>query len=379
MPKKIYIIAGEHSGDIHGANLINAILSSAPDIKIVGMGGELMEASGAKLYHKIGKLSVIGFAEVIKKLPKYRKLFQSLVEKMDAEKPDAVILIDYPGFNIRFAKEAKKRNIPVIYYISPQVWAWAKGRIKTIKNVVDKMLVFFEFEETLYRQHNINATFVGHPLVEHVKLSMSKEQALRNFALDPSKKIIALLPGSRHTEVKNLLPIMLKSACLISKEISDAQFILIKSSVVGLNVFQEIIKNFNLPITIIDKNHYDAINCCDLAMVASGTATLETAIINKPMVLIYKVNFLTWVIARLLIKIPYIGLVNVVAGKKIIPEFIQFDAQPKKISAACLDLLNSNAKSNLMKSELAKVKEKLGAPGANSKAAKEILKFINAE
>ena len=342
-----------------------------------------MEKSGARLYHKIGNLSVIGFAEVIKNLPLYKKLFKDLLLKLDYEKPDAIVLIDYPGFNMRFAKEAKKRNIPVIYYISPQVWAWAKGRIKIIEAVVDKMLVFFEFEKDLYLKHNVNVAFVGHPLVEHIKFSMPKEQAFKNFSLDPVKKTIALLPGSRYSEVKKVLPIMLKSAEIIYKELKNVQFILIKSPIIEKDAYEKIIhrgEQCSPPtsiINIIDDNRYDAINCCDLAMAASGTATLEIAIIGKPFVLIYKVSFLTWLIAKILIKIPYIGLVNVVAGKKIIPEFIQFGAQPKKIAAACIDLLNSPDKTKNMQTELAKVKENLGSPGATSKAAKEILEFLS--
>lgn len=377
MPKKLFIIAGEPSGDLHGSNLISELFKQSAEIQIVGMGGELMERSGAKLWHKIGELSVVGFAEVIKKLPRYRKLFLELTAKLDCEQPDAVVLIDFPGFNVRFAKVAKKRNIPVIYYISPQVWAWAKGRIKTIKKLVDKILVFFEFEKDLYRQRGIDSVFIGHPLIDSVKLAMSKEQALKTFALDPKLKTIALLPGSRHSEVKKVLPVMLDTARIIYNELKKVQFILIKSPIVEKNIYENIVESSLELVKIVDENRYDAMNCCDLCLVASGTATLETAILKKPMVLVYKVAFSTWLLAKMLIKIPYIGLVNIVAGEKIVPEFIQFGARPKKISRRCIDILNSPEKAAMMASQLARVKKKLGPGGANSRAAGEIIDFLN--
>jgi lipid-A-disaccharide synthase len=375
MHKKIFIIAGEPSGDLAGANLIAALRSQSPDVEFIGTGGELMERAGCKLVHKIGKLSVIGFAEVIKKLPRYRHLFNALLHILTEERPDAVILVDFPGFNIRFAKKAKGLNIPVIYYISPQVWAWAKGRVETLKKVVDKMLVLFEFEDNLYRKHGINSIFVGHPLVDAVKPAMSKEEALKRFGLRTGLKTVALLPGSRHSEVKKVLPIMLEAARLIKNQCGDLQFILIKSPIVNINLYKDIMKDFS--VNIVEENRYDAMNSADLALVASGTATLETALLGVPMVLVYKVAFLTWLIARVLIKIPYIGLVNIVAGERVVPEFIQFGARPKRIAAACVDLLRSGEKTRLMKSQLAVVQKKLGPPGASQRAAGEIIQFLN--
>ena len=396
MPKKIFIVAVEPSADLHGHHLIKAILDKSPDTKFIGTGGELMRSAGCKLFYNIKNMSVLGFTEVIKKLPLYKKIFKELSEKLDSEKPDAVILIDYPGFNLRFAKEAKKRNIPVIYYISPQIWAWDKGRIKTIKNTVDKMLVLFEFEKDLYQQNGIDAFFTGHPLVDSAKPSMPKENAIKLLNLDPAKKTIALLPGSRQTEVKKVLPIMLKSVELIAKNLPNVQFVLIKSPIIDKSFYEKIIsisiwghpagtacKNTKVSpqsvptLTLIDKNRYDAVNIADFALVASGTATLETAMLGVPMVLIYKVNLLTYMLARILIRIPYIGLVNVVAGEKIIDEFIQFNARAKNIAAECLNILKSPAKISKIKLALASVKEKLGPPGASANAANEILKFLN--
>lgn len=335
-----------------------------------------MRRAGCELFYDIKNISVVGFTEAIKKLPLYKKIFKELSEKLVLEKPNAVILIDYPGFNLNFAKEAKKRNIPVIYYISPQIWAWNKGRIKTIKNVVDKMLVLFEFEKDLYKQHGIDVVFVGHPLIESVKTSMSKEQTIKILKLDPAKKTIALLPGSRETEVKKVLPIMLKTAEILGTS-QQFQFILIKSPIVDKPVYDKLMKNTPLWIKIVDENRHDAVNMSDFALVASGTATLETAILGVPMALVYKVSFLTYLLAKMLIKIPYIGLVNVVAGSKVIPEFVQFSATPKKIAAECQNILQSPAKLSQIKLDLARVKASLGSPGASAAAAQEIVKFLS--
>lgn len=363
---------------MHGSGLIKALLSQLPDMQIYGMGGELMKAAGAVLFCQIGRISVIGFIEVVKKLPLYKNIFKGLCARLDSEKPDAVILIDYPGFNVRFAKEAKKRNIPVIYYISPQVWAWHKGRIETIRRCVDKMLVLFEFEKALYKSHNVDAVFVGHPLVETTKTSMSKEEAARTLGLDSAKKAVALLPGSRKTEVKKILPVMLKTAGIMARRNNGGiQFILIKSPIVDLGVYEKMLEGSPLQIKIVGQDRCNAINACGLALVASGTATLEAAILGVPMVLVYKVSFLTWLIARALIRIPYIGLVNVIAGEKIVPEFIQFGARPEKIAAECLDILNSSSRTALLQSQLNDVKKKLGPPGASANSAAEIISFLN--
>jgi len=377
MYKKLFIIAGEPSGDFHAANLIKAILSKNQNIRFLGMGGELMKAAGAVLYYNIGRISVIGFSEVINKLALYKKIAVDLASKLIYEKPDAVILVDYPGFNIPFAKLAKKINIPVIYYISPQVWAWDQGRIEILKSVVDKMLVFFKFEKTLYEKHSMNVSFVGHPLVETVKTSMSKENALKHFGLNPQGKIIALLPGSRKTEVAKVLPIMLKTCCRLRSVNGDTQFILIKSPIISDSIYEKILKKSNLKINIISQKRHDAVSCADFALVASGTATLETAMLKVPMALVYKVSFITWLIARLLIRISYIGLVNIVAGEKIVPEFIQFGARPKKIAGECLKILQSPAVLSEMRNKLSGLKSSLGPEGASSNAANEVLKFLN--
>lgn len=376
MNKNLLISAGEPSGDLHGSNLTKALKELDPQLQIWGIGGRLMMKAGAQIHYPVADFAVLGFVEILRQLGKLKGVFRSLLKSVDRDRPDLAILIDYPGFNLRFARELKKKAIPIIYYISPQVWAWAPKRIEIIKRLVDKMIVIFKFEEDLYKKSGIDATFVGHPLIEVVKPSMSKLEALKAFNLSPHKKTVALLPGSREIELSKLLPIMLKAARIIQKELSQVQFILSKSPTFQDETFQEKLKGFEIPISLANDRIYDVINTCDLALVASGTATLETAILQKPMLIIYKLSTLSYLLLRPIIKIPYIGLVNVVAGRKIVPEYVQFGAQPDRIAQEAIAILQSNQRMGSIRTELSKVREKLGQPGASLSAARLILNFL---
>ncbi|MCM8783614.1 MAG: lipid-A-disaccharide synthase [Candidatus Omnitrophica bacterium] len=373
--KTIFIVAGESSGDLHGASLAKAIKEIDPKIRICGAGGLLMKSQGVEIFYNFLDLAVVGFWEVLKNLRKIKEIFNLLVRKLDETKPDLVILIDYPGFNLRFAKEVKKRNIKLAYYISPQVWAWGKNRIKLIKKLVDKMIVIFKFEENLYKAHNIDAVFVGHPLLDIVKPIEKKSELLEKYKFDPSKRIISLLPGSREIEVKRHLPILLKTAKLISKKFPNIQFALSQSSNLPENLFYPHLKHCAFNIKII-KNSYDCIELADFVLVSSGTATLETAILEKPMFVIYKTSFLTWLIIRPQIRIPYIGMVNIVAGERIVPEFIQHKTKPEKISQKVMEILNNPEELKKMKEKLRMVKNRLGTSGAVEQAAKIILEMM---
>jgi len=373
--KTIFIVAGEYSGDLHGAGLAKALKKINPQIKLCGAGGELMKSAGVEIYYNFLDLAVVGFWEVVKNLKKFKKIFKFLSQKLDMVNPDVVILIDYPGFNLRFAKEIKKRNIKLIYYISPQIWAWGRNRIKLIRKFVDKMIVIFKFEEEFYKSYGIDANFVGHPLLDIVKPSLPKSELLKRYNLSPDKKTIALLPGSRETEVRRHLPLMLRTGEIIQKKIPAVQFILCRSPSISEDIFFPYIRHSPLNITQLT-NSYDSIELADFVIVASGTATLETAILGKPMVIIYKTSFLTWAMIKPQIKIPYIGLVNIVAGEKIVPEFIQYEANPGKISQKVVDILTNQEKQTEIKRDLCKIKEKLGEPGATERAAKIILDYI---
>ncbi len=371
------IVAGEASGDSHAAHLVGAIKKINPQISFFGLGGENLKTQGVKISCDLTKFAVVGFWEVLKKLPKFSKIFREILRETDKQKPDLAILVDYPGFNLRLANELHKRNIPVIYYISPQIWAWHQERIHLIKKIVTKMIVFFSFEEKLYKEYNVPVYFSGNPLLDTVKPSVGREELLHKVKLKTGLMTISLLPGSREKEVKNLLPIMLECAKIINSYLlGGVQFLILRAPTVSEEVFLKIIKNYELPFKLVTDMTYDGVAASDFSLVCSGTATLEAALLATPMVILYKVNFLTWFFARLMIKIPYIGLVNVVKGRKIAEEFIQFDADPEKICDYIIPVLRDKNKLNCLKLELLSIKPLLGMPGAAQKAAEVIVDLL---
>lgn len=375
--KKLLIIAGEPSGDLHGSNLARSIMQVSPDIEVSGIGGARMAQAGVKLHYDMSGLAVIGFMEVLKDLKVFRHIFNSLLAKVDNDPPNVCVLIDFPGFNLRFARQLKRRGIPIIYYISPQVWAWGRKRIKAISSLVDKMIVIFDFEKELYETYGLDVEFIGHPLLDVVRPTMTHDEAYAYFNLHNQSPVIGLLPGSRENEIRRHLPIMLKAAQLIKEDFDGVQFLIPRAPTIPKETFHQLIEDSKLPIQVISDKTYDVMNVSDLLLVASGTATLEGAISTRPMVIIYRVNFLSWLLARYLVKIPYIGLVNVVAGKPIVPEFIQYKARPGRIAAEACSLLRNQEKLAHTKRELAAVKEKLGTPGATARCAELILKFLD--
>ena len=374
--KKVLIIAGEVSGDMHGANLVTALKKKTNDIEFFGLGGKRMEDAGVRLYYNLVDIAVLGLFEVLKNYATFRKIFDDTVRRLDEEKFDCVILIDYPGFNLQFAKYVKKKGIPLLYYISPQVWAWGKGRIKTIKTLIDKIVVLFKFEEELYSEKGLNVEFVGHPLLDLVKPAITKEESYGAFGLKKDKKTVVFFPGSREFEVRGLLPIMIKTAELIKRDYPAVQFLMVRLPSLKKDIFDNILKDTKLEIKLIEGRSYDAIEASDLMIIKSGTGTLEATILQKPMIITYKASFITYLITRFLIKLPYIGLVNVIAGKKIVPEFLQYNARANLIAKEAISILEDSSKANEIKKQLRAIKEKLGEPGANERAAEAVLKFL---
>jgi lipid-A-disaccharide synthase len=375
--KKILIIAGEASSDMHAANLVRDIHQIENNINFCGLGGNEMQKAGVELYHNIVHLAFIGPGGLLKGYFKLRNIYQSLCRKINHSPPDCAILIDYAEFNLRVAKVLKKAGIPVIYYISPQIWAWGLWRIKTIRALVDKVLVFFKFEEDLYKSYGVNVKFVGHPLVGVVKPNSDKKDFRESLGITEDIKIIGLLPGSRESEIKNILPIMLKSANLLSLKFHDKiHFVLPLASTIDKQSIEDMISESGMKITIVHENTYNAINICECAMVASGTATLETALLGVPMAIIYRTNFLTYILTKNLIKLPFIGLVNIIAGKKLADEFLQYDARPEKIADYIEKLIADKELTDYLKEEFLKIKRSLGEPGASERAAKEVINFI---
>ena len=376
--KTILIVAGETSGDQHASNLVKALKELDPNLSFFGLGGPKLREQGVSLLFNLVELAVVGIWEVIKHYGKFKKIFIALLREIDAKKPDAAILIDYPGFNLKLVRELKKRNIPVIYYISPQLWAWGKERINIIKKNVALMIVFFKFEEEMYRKADVPVFWCGHPLLENCVPPEPKEQFLSSLGFDAKKITIALLPGSREKEVMILLPIMLKAAEIIRSNFKEKiQFIIFRSSSVKNELFADACARADIqPAIVTDRVSQDLVSA-DFALVASGTATLDTAIAGVPMLILYKTSLLTWLFGTMVIKIPYIGLVNVVRGKKFIEEFIQFDAKPEKIALYAIKIIQNPSLSSAIKKELVFIIKSLGEKGASRRAAERITGFLS--
>ena len=365
----LIIIAGEVSGDIHGSRLVAALKKMNPHLGIQGIGGDLMVKEGLKPLFHIKQMAFLGLGEILKHLPFLRKVFKDMTDLVESTQPAAVILIDYPGFNLRFAKKMYKMGIQVIYYISPQLWAWGKKRVFKIKKYVEKMLVIFPFEKDFYNDYGIEAEYVGHPIADnhfdHVDPKMTRTNDVT----------LGLLPGSRHQELENLLPDMIKTARLLKDSAKIERALLLKVDTISPDEYKKHIGE-NSFIQIHTSTPESFYNQLDIALVSSGTATLETGYFRVPMVIVYRVNPLTWFFARLLVKVDVVGLVNIVAGEKIAEELLQNEFQPEKAKIELERLLDSKVNTEV-REKLAIIKEKLGAPGAAKRAATIIIDFIS--
>ncbi|MBI5238154.1 MAG: lipid-A-disaccharide synthase [Deltaproteobacteria bacterium] len=376
MGKSIFIISGEESGDMHGAALMRALRGIMPGLAVRGMGGERMRKEGLMGLDSKA-VSVVGITEVIGRFPAILRAFNALVKDAASTRPDAVVLIDFPDFNLRFAVKAKKLGIPVIYYISPQVWAWRKGRIKKIAALVDKMLVVFPFEEALYRNEGVQVEYVGHPLKDIAVSALSTLDARRSMSIAPHAKVIALLPGSRTSEVERHLPVMLRAAEMIDQGLGEKCIFLIPAaSGIEDSLINGFLEERQTQARVLRGGLYTALRASDAAIVASGTATLETALIGTPMVIIYKVSALSYSIGKALIDMEFYGLPNIVAGRKIVEELIQSEAAPEAISSEILQILKDIKKRNDIIQSYDAVRERLGS-GAAEKAAKAIAMLIS--
>jgi len=375
--KKILLVAGEVSGDLHGSHLVEAIQRIEPEVQFSGVGGEGLERRGMKLLYPAHSLSVVGITEVFVKLRTILKALRGLKRSLEREKPDLVILIDFPEFNLRLAKIAHRRGIPILYYISPQVWAWRPKRIRLIAQLVRKMVVLFPFEVPLYEAAGVDVEWVGHPLLDIVKPTLPKEKAFQQFGLNPKQRTIGLLPGSRSHEVERLLPPLLASAHLLQKEIPDLQFVIPLAPGLPKTILSSRMKNISVPVKVVEGFTYDVMNLSDLLITASGTATLEGAILGKPMIIIYKVSFPSYWIGRALIRVDHIGLVNLVAEKEIAPELIQKDVHPQRIADEALRILRDPILSRKMSESMGEVCQKLGKPGAAQRAARIVTSLLH--
>jgi len=374
--KKIVIIAGEASGDLHGSSLVKELKKINPHGEFFGIGGDKMKREGVELIFHIDRLSFMGFFEVLKNLRFIRKVMQTMVSMIETRKPDLAILIDYPGFNLRFAKKAKMLGIPVVYYISPQVWAWGGNRVKKMRGLVDRLIVIFPFERQIYDKFNINCEFVGHPLLEVTRPVLSLEDFQKKFDIRKNEVVIGLLPGSRWQEVEKILPIMLESSALLKTRIKNVKLLLGLAPTIKKDKVESLLPHANSRVRIIENLTYDVMKHCDLLLIASGSATLECAILGTPFLVLYKTSFWTYLIAKSLISIPNIALANVVAGKRIVPEFIQKKAIPQKIADEMYEILSDKNRYKAIQNELEKVKEKMGEEGASKRAAQIVARMM---
>lgn len=374
--KRILIVAGEPSGDLHASNLVKELKKINSRLEFFGLGGRLSKEAGVEVISDIAELALIGAVEVLKKIFVVRRTYNGLLKRIDSTKVDLAILVDYPGFNLRLAKDLRKRSIPIVYYISPQVWAWGKGRIERIRECVKKIIVFFKFEEELYKPYGIDVEFVGHPLLDIAKATSPKNEILKRYGLAIGKTTIALLPGSREMEVGSLLKIMVSASKSIKEKLGGVQFIVAKYQELPMNLYEREIENSGLDIRIAESDVYNILGASDFAIVASGTATLESAIIGVPFIIIYKTNLLTYLAYRIVARIPFLGLVNIIAKKEVVPELVQFDATPERIANVTIGFLKDEKKKFAMREELKKVRSSLGTPGATGRAASSILPLL---
>ena len=371
---RILISAGEASGDIHAAAVTAAIKKIDSSVEVFGMGGDALRNAGGEVLFDIKDHGVMGFVEVLKKLPDLFKLRDDFEKVMDERKPDCLITVDYPGFNMKLAKLAHDKGIPVVSYIAPSAWAWHKSRAKKVAKIVDKVACIFPFEYDVYKEAGAHVEFVGHPLVDIVKPKMTQEEAMAFAGKEEGKKLILLMPGSRLMEIEKMLPTLLEAAKLIKKQLPEVSFVMPRAGTIPISLLEEKIQTSGLDVKITEGNNYDLFSVADLALATSGTVTLEAALCGLGSVIVYKTNPVTYFIAKLVVNIPHIGLPNIVAAKSVLPELIQNDFTPAKVAQEALALLESE-RNEKMKDDLAYVKERLGKPGAVGRVAELVLKI----
>lgn len=370
----IMIIAGEASGDLHGANLARAIQKRAQDVDLFGVGGGAMRQAGVRLLLDAKTIAVVGITEVISKLPTILRAMGDVKQALKEEKPDLLILIDFPDFNFRVAAAAKKLNIPVLYYVSPQIWAWRRSRVKKIKRLVNHMAVIFPFEAGFYRDHQVPVTFVGHPLLDHI----SPPSPSHSTATATAEPIIGLVPGSRDKEVTTLLPMMLQAAVIIDQRLPGARFKVSCAATIDQGLVQSLVQQHaaGLDIEVIKASVAEVFRQSQILVATSGTVTLEAALHGVPMVIVYKVSPLSYWLGKRLIKVKFIGIVNLIVDKQLLPELIQDAASPGTVADTVSTMIQDRDGLGKIKEELLGVRELLGGPGASDRVAGIALELI---
>ena len=373
---RILISAGEASGDLYAGAVTRGIKQLNPEAEVFGMGGDCLREAGGEVLFDIKDHSLMGFVEVLKKLPDVWKLRNAFIDLMEKRKPDVLLTIDYPGFNMRLAKLAKERGINVVYFIAPQVWAWRPGRAADVAKVTDKIACIFPFECDFYKSYGANIEFIGHPLVDTVKPSLSRKEAEELAGKRTGHPLILLMPGSREMEIQRLLPVMLGAAKILKQKRPELDFAIPRAATIAKDILEDSIRQAGLNIRLIEGHNYDVMSVADLAIVTSGTVTLEAAMCGLGCEILYKSSPVSFWIAKRVVKIPNIGLPNIVAGRQIEPELLQDDCTPENISSTALELLEPERFAQLQR-DLQEVKEKLGEPGAVKRVAELVLRMAS--
>jgi len=373
----VLIVAGENSGEKYGAGLVRAFGRRRPEVRFFGVGGREMEEAGVEIVHRLEDLAVVGIFEVLSRLPRLHGIFRSLLAEARSRRPAAAVLIDSPDFNLRLARRLKKAGVPVLYYVSPTVWAWRPGRLKTIKSVVSRMLLIFPFEKEIYDRESIPATYIGHPLLEYLSVRLPRTRFLRAHGLDPGKKLVAVLPGSRRGEVARHLPILARGLGLLSERIPLETVILLAE-----NLDPQVLSPPLPPglerAKVISRDRFDALAAADLILSACGTANLEAAVLGRPLVTFYRISPLTYFFGRRLVKLSRFSMVNILAGRDVVPELIQGSFTPEALSAEALRVLTDQETVRGMEREFRRLRGLLGRKRPSSEAARELGRILRA-
>lgn len=378
--KRVLIVTGEASGDLHGANLIHAARELAPDLDFFGVGGPRMAEAGCEILVPGEEIAVMGLVEVLGHLPVIRRAFHKLSAVLTGpERPAALVLIDFPEFNLRLAKVAKQAGIPVLYYVSPQVWAWRRGRVKKIAAVVDRLAAIFPFEPEFYQGLPIQVEYVGHPLLDEFRIESERAVYLENLGIDAARTVVGIFPGSRRNELRFNLGAMLDAAALIHQRRPDTVFLLPVAPTLESAAVEEQLAGRQLPVTLVSGSIYDAANACQAILAVSGTVTLQIALVGTPMAIVYRMAPLTYTIGKRLVKVSHIGLANIVAGESVVKEFIQERATAENLAVEILHLLDDPDYAQKVSRGLTKVRDLLGKPGCSERVAKMLIALIDAQ
>ncbi|AJE03718.1 lipid-A-disaccharide synthase [Geobacter pickeringii] len=376
LKKRVMIVAGEASGDLHGSNLVKEALRLAPSLSFFGIGGSRMREAGVQTLVDASEMAVVGLVEVLAHFDVISRAFMAMRRILRNDPPDLLILIDYPDFNLMLAKVARRAGVKVLYYISPQVWAWRVGRVRKIARLVDHMAVVFPFEVPFYEKEGVPVTFVGHPLADIVRPTMTRGEAVAALGLDPARRTVGLFPGSRRGEIARLFPIILESAAVLRQHYPDLQFVLPLAPSLTAADIEPHLGASGLDVTVVRETVYDVMQVCDAIVSVSGTVTLEIALMGVPMVIIYTVSPLTYHVGKRLIKVDHIGICNIVAGERVVPELIQHEASAGRIAAEIGRYLDDGEYSREVRKKLGMVKEKLGSGGCSEKVAAIVLNML---